>query len=89
MLHSHSIVKTYSLQTRIDFGKKHVGETIEHVVNFDIQYIEWCVKERHIKLDRWAALYLSANKSDKNQSADFGVLDYGSRDVDEFNRLRI
>jgi hypothetical protein len=39
---SIKIMKEYTLNTKFNFGK-HKSETLKQVVDFDFNYIEWCL----------------------------------------------
>lgn len=82
--------KILTLKSHIDFGKKHLGETIEEICDYDPQFVDWCLNSNLFNLDRDAKIYLSARrrengKPDKNDYK--GVIDYGARDSDSFSEI--
>lgn len=47
-----------SLTERLDFGKMK-GSIIEFAIQDDVKYIQWCVENRHLRLDKEARSYLA------------------------------
>ena len=83
---------TLTLKDKINFGKKHVGETVEMICDNNPGYMDYLVDSGIINLDRWAKLYLAARRRKfkhefRDEKASEGMLDYGPREIDSFTGL--